>query len=133
MKDHSISVYQASYYTYIVSKCLYTVTVNTSTNFYKTTFPSDIIFTKDDAYTSDEEGEKLTREFNIHYRAFIGSLIYLVWIKVDLSSTAHKLGKFSSNSSKVHFEVLVHLLKYIRYNKTLGLKYYADMEAAPLS
>ena len=133
MKDHPVSVYQDRYSTSIVAKYLDTTTIKIIKKVYKTTFPSDIIFTKDDAYTSDEEGEKLTREFNIHYRAFIGSLIYLVWIKVDLSSTAHKLGKFSSNSSKVHFEVLVHLLKYIRYNKTLGLKYYADMEAAPLS
>ena len=81
MKDHSISVYQASYDTYIVSKCLYTVTVNTSTNVYKTTFTSDIIFTKDDAYTSDEKVEKFTREFNIYYRACIGSLFYFLSLR----------------------------------------------------
>ena len=44
-----------------------------------------------------------------------------------------KLAKFSSNPGKVHFEGLVHLLRYIRDNKTLGLKYYADMKDAPLS
>ena len=31
------------------------------------------------------------------------------------------------------FEVLVHFLRYIRYNKTLGLKYYADRNDANLS
>ena len=36
-----------------------------------------MIFTKDDAYTSDEQIDKLTRELNIHYRDCIGSLIYL--------------------------------------------------------
>ena len=45
----------------------------------------------------------------------------------------HKLATFSANPGKVHFEVLVHLLKYIRYNKTLGLKYYADVNDAPLT
>ena len=45
----------------------------------------------------------------------------------------HKLEKFSSNPRKVHFEVFVHLLRYIRYNNTLGLKYYADMNDAPVS
>ena len=44
----------------------------------------------------------------------------------------HKLAKFSSNPGKVHFEVLVHLLRYIRENKTLGLTYYADINNAPV-
>ena len=53
MKYHSISVYQARYYTFIVEKYLDTATVQASTKFYKTTLPSDIIFTKDDKSTSD--------------------------------------------------------------------------------
>ena len=53
MKDHSISVDRAKYATFIVSKYLDTVTVKASTKFYNTTFPADIIFTKDDTSTSD--------------------------------------------------------------------------------
>ena len=49
---------------------------------------------------------------------------------MDLSFSVHKLAKFSANPGRVHFEVLVHLLIYIRDNKTLGLKYYADMNDA---
>ena len=44
-----------------------------------------------------------------------------------------KVRKFSSNSGKVHFEGLVHLLRYSRDNKTLGLHYYADTKDANLS
>ena len=36
----------------------------------------------------------------------------------------------SSNTGKVHFEVLLHILRYIRDNKTLVLKYYAGMDDA---
>ena len=133
MKDHSISVDQARYGTSIVAKYLYTATVKVSTKFYKTTLPADMIFTKEDSYTSDEQVEKLTSEFNIHYRACIGSLIYLLSTRVDLSFAVHKLEKFSTNTSKVHFEGLIHLLRYIRDNKTLGLKYYADINDAPVS
>ena len=50
---------------------------------------------------------------------------------MDLSFAVHKLAKFSANSGKVHFEGLVHILRYIKYNKTLGFKYYADMNDAP--
>ena len=50
-----------------------------------------------------------------------------------MSFVVHKLSKFQSNPGKVHFEELVHLFRYIRYNTTLGLKYYTDMKDAPLS
>ena len=92
-----------------------------------------MIFTRDDASTSDEQVEKLTREFNIHYRACIGSLIYLLSTIVDLSFSVHTLARFSSNPGKVHFKGLVHLLRYSRDNKNLVLKYYADMKDATLS
>ena len=45
----------------------------------------------------------------------------------------HKLETFSPDPGKVHFEILLHLLRYIRDNKTLGLKYYADINDAHLS
>ena len=61
MKDHSISVYQSIYATSIVAKYFDTDTVKSSKKCYKTTLPSDMIFTKADAYTSDENFEKLTR------------------------------------------------------------------------
>ena len=44
-----------------------------------------------------------------------------------------QVSNFSSNPSKLHFEGLVHLLRYIRDNRTLVLKYYADVNDAPVS
>ena len=133
MKDHSIFVDQARYDHYIVEKYLDTVTVKSSTKFYNTTLTSDMIFTKYDTSTSDEQVEKLTREFNIHYTACIGSWIYLLSTIVDLSFAVRKLERFSGNPGKAQFEGLVHLLRYIRDNKTLGLKYDADMNDAPVT
>ena len=52
---------------------------------------------------------------------------------MDLSFAVHKLAKFSANPGKVHFEGLVHLLRYIRDNKTLVLKYYAYLNDAPVT
>ena len=106
MKDHSISVDQARYATSIVAKYLDTYTFKESTKFYKTTLPYGMLFTKDDASTSDEQVEKLTREFNINYRACIGSLIYLLSTRLNLSFAVHKLEKFSSNLGKVHLKVV---------------------------
>ena len=62
-----------------------------------------MIFTKEDVSTSDEQITKLTREYNIHYRACICSLIYLLSKIVDLSFAVHKLANVSANPGKVHF------------------------------
>ena len=75
----------------------------------------------------------MIKEFKIHYRAFIGSLIHLLYTRLDLSFALHKLEKFSSNPSKVHFVGLLHILRDIRDNKTLILKYYAAINDAPVS
>ena len=50
-----------------------------------------------------------------------------------LSYAVHKLAQFSPNPGKLHFEGLVHLFIYTRDNNILGLKYYADINDAPLS
>ena len=55
MKDHYISVGQARYANYIVEKYLYTAIFKTSTKFYETTLPFDMIFTKYNTYTSAEK------------------------------------------------------------------------------
>ena len=102
MKDHSIFVDQAIYATSIVAKYLDTAIVKASKVFYKTTFPAYMIFTKEDISTSDEQVEKLTREFNIHYRSCIASFIYLLSTRVDFSFSVNTLEKFSTNPGKLH-------------------------------
>ena len=72
LKDHSIYVDQARYATFIVAKYLDTATVKVSKKIFKTTLPADMIFTKEYVSTSDEQVEKFTREYNIHYIACIG-------------------------------------------------------------
>ena len=52
---------------------------------------------------------------------------------MNFSFAVHKLAIFSSKPGKVYFEGLVHLLRYIRDNNTLFLKYYADINDSPES
>ena len=111
---------------------MYTATVKVSTKFYKAKLPAGRIFTKEYVSTSAEQVEKFKKEFNIHCRACIGSFIYLLSTGVELSFALHKLAKFSANPGNVQFEGFIHLLRYIRENKTLELKYNADMNYAPV-
>ena len=96
LKDHPISMDQDRYATSIVAKYLDTATVKVSNKFYKTTLPSDMIFIKEDVSTSDEQVESLTREYNIHYRACIGSLIYIFVYKSRLKFCSTQVGKVFS-------------------------------------
>ena len=100
MKGHFVSVDQARYDTSIVAKYLDNATVKTSKTFYKTTLPYDMIFTKADSYTNYDKVKKLAQEFNIHYRACIGSLNYLLYTRVELGFAVHKLEKNSSSTSR---------------------------------
>ena len=91
MKDHYISVDQDIYDTSIVDKYLYVAKVKTSTTFYETTLPSDMIFTKVYASTNDEKVKEVTREFNIHYRALLDNLFicYLTWFSPRCHLRSH--------------------------------------------
>ena len=55
MRDHSISIDQARYATSIMAKYFYVATIKISKFFYKTTLPSDMIFIKANASTSDDQ------------------------------------------------------------------------------
>ena len=55
MKYHFVSVDQDRYATSVVATYLDNATVKVSKKFYKTTLPSDMIFTKYDTSTSDEQ------------------------------------------------------------------------------
>ena len=53
--------------------------------------------------------------------------------KIGFEFCSTQVSKYFINPGKVHFGVLLHILRYIRDNKTLGLKYYADMNDAPVT
>ena len=95
MNYHYISVYQARYAASILAKYLDTASFKTSTKFYKTNFPSDMIFTKADSSSSEEQVDKLTKELNIHYKACIISLINILSTRVYFSFVVRKLENLS--------------------------------------
>ena len=61
MKYPSIYLDQDRYANSVVAKYLDNATVKASTKFHKTTLPYEIIFTKSDSSTSDEQVDNLTR------------------------------------------------------------------------
>jgi hypothetical protein len=43
-----------------------------------------------------------------------------------------KLAKFSRSPRRVHFDVLIHLLMYLRDNVYLGIKFYSNLVESPM-
>ena len=107
---------QARYATSIFSNYLDTTIIKENSKYHKTILPHDIIFTKENAFTSDEKVEVLSTDNKINYIFFVGSFIYILSARVDLYFTLHKRRKFLSNPGKVNFKGLVKLLRYMREN-----------------
>ena len=57
---------------------------------------------------SRQSSAGICSEYYIPYRSSIGSLIYLLSTRLDLSFAVHELAKFSANPGKVNFEGLIH-------------------------
>ena len=65
-------------------------------------------------------------------QSLCGVVNFFLSTRVDLCFVVHKLEIFSSDTVRVHFEGLVNLLRYIRDNNNLGLKYYSNIDYLPL-
>ena len=51
---------------------------------------------------------------------------------MDLCFSVNKLEKFSSNTGRLHFDGLVHLLRHIKDNKNLGCIHDSNIDNAPI-
>ena len=58
--------------------------------------------------------------------------LFIVY-KSGLEFFSIQVRKVSANPGKLHFEVFINILRYIRDNNTLVLKYYADVNDAPVA
>ena len=67
------------------------------------------------------------------YNAACTAGMALAYLRMLIHEFPNKDEYFSENPGKVHFEGLIHLLRYIRDNKTLGMKYYAYLNDAPVT
>ena len=89
---------------------------------------ADWIATKDDCAKNEKEIVQLTEEYRMEYQSVIGSLIYLMNTRPDITFAVTKLAKFMRSPGRPHFKALIHLLGYLRDNAEYGLKYYRKIE-----
>jgi hypothetical protein len=82
----------------------------------------------------DEASSKqLATEYNINYASCVGSLIYLGMTRVDIVFAVNKLAKFTHKPGRLHFEAMIHLLRYLRDHSHVGVRFYNDYLNAPMT
>ena len=77
IRDHSISVDQEMYATYVLENYLETDTIKENSKFHRNTVPHNMIFIKKYDSTRNEKAEILYRAYNIQYINVLGQIIYL--------------------------------------------------------
>ena len=70
---------QARHTLSVAVKYLDTTTIKENSKFYKNTLPHDMIFTKEDTSTNDEQVEVMSKEHITRYKVCVESFIYILY------------------------------------------------------
>ncbi len=95
--------------------------------------PSDFTPSAADCSVDDASSRQLAVEYNIDYASCVGSLIYLGMTRVDIVYAINKLAKFTHKPGRIHFEAMVHLLRYLQDHSNVGIRFYSDYINAPMT
>ena len=131
-KSHNITIDQNRYVQSILRRFLDTAGVPETHRKVQTPLPFDFKSTKEDQAKTEEESKDIQRSYNIDFAACVGCLIYLSYTRFDILYAVNKLAKFTRKPGKPHMNAIIHVLRYLRDNPTLGIKYYSDWEQSPL-
>jgi hypothetical protein len=130
--NYNIELDQSRYCLSIVKKYLETAGAPKNNRQHKTPLALDFVPTLDVCSPNDSVARKLEKEYNINFASCIGSFIYLGMTRCDIVYAVNKLAKFTRQPRRNHFEALLHLLRYLRDNALMGIRFYSDLSRAPL-
>ncbi|MGH7954439.1 MAG: reverse transcriptase domain-containing protein [Gloeomargaritales cyanobacterium] len=130
--DFSITVDQSRYAKAITRR--YTDQLNTHLfSKYNRTLPPNWIASKEDCSITNQDSANLENYYNLDYQSCTGALIYLNFTRPDIVFAVMKLVKFNNQPGKLHFKALIHLLGYLRDNADFGIKYFSNLQDAPVT
>ncbi len=132
LANFDIELDQSHYCLAIVKRYLDTPETKKVLTAHTTPLPSDFIPSTADCSQDEAKAKQLALEYNIDYASCIGSLIYLGMTRVDIVFAVNKLAKFTHRPGKAHFKAVLHLLRYLRDNIYLGLKFYSEISDSPI-
>jgi hypothetical protein len=132
LANFDIELDQSRYCAAIVKKYLDVAGAPKVDRVHSTPLPLEFIPTSDDCSKDETAANILESEYNLDFASCIGSLIYLGMTRCDIVHAVNKLAKYTRTPGKNHFEALLHVLRYLRDNALLGIKFYSESSQAPL-
>jgi len=132
LASYDIILDQTRYCKAIIKKYLDSVGCKNITRKHTIPLPTDFVATSEDCSKSEEVAAELGEEFKLDYASCIGSLIYLSQTRTDIIFAVNKLARYMRKPGKIHFEALIHLLRYLRDNNDYGVRFFADYSSSPL-
>lgn len=133
LSNFDIEIDQSRYCMAIIKKYLETAGAKKVPNQHSTPLALDFVPTSEDCSVDENASKLLEQEYNFEYASCIGSLIYLAMTRCDITFAVNKLAKFSERPGKKHFEAILHVLRYLRDNTFIGLKFYSNASEAPIT
>ena len=130
--NFNISIDQSRYCLSVVKRYLDTAGCPKVNKVHASPLPAEFVPSADDCSPNQEAVKALEEQFNIAYDSCVGALIYLAQTRPDIAFSVNKLAKFSRSPGIKHFEAILHLLRYLRDNTYLGLRYYSNVNDSPI-
>jgi hypothetical protein len=132
LANFDIELDQSRYCMALVKKYLDVAGAPKVDRLHATPLALDFVPTSDDCSADEEIAKRLEQEYNIDFASCIGSLIYLGMTRCDIVHAVNKLAKYTRQPGRNHFEALLHVLRYLRDNSLMGIRFYSNLTRAPL-
>ena len=129
---YNITIDQLRYCLSLVKRFLDKAGCKKVVQFHNSSLPAIFVPSSADNYTDLTQVGLLQEEYNIDYASCIGALIYLSQTCTDILFAVNKLAKYSKKPGEVHMQALIHLLRYLRDNSYLGVKFYCNITQSPV-
>ena len=69
----------------------------------------------------------------MNYISIVGALLYVsCCTRPDITYAVNKLAKFSNNPGVIYFRAILHLIGFIKFTSSKGIKFYADIKHSPV-
>jgi hypothetical protein len=130
--DFNITLDQARYCKAIVNRFLEKAGAKMKPRFHSTILPAECVPSVEDSSKDEETAKTLQEEYGVDFASCVGALLYLSYTRPDITYAVVKFAKYTRCPGVAHMEALLHILRYLRDNMYLGLKFYSDITMSPV-
>jgi hypothetical protein len=132
--DFNVTLDQSRCCKTIVNRFLEKAGAKKKPKIHSTILPAEFVPSMEDCSKNEETAKTLQEEYGIDdFTSCVGALLYLSYTRPDITYAVVNFAKYTRHQGVAHMEALLHLLRYLRDNMYLGLKFYSDITVSPMT